>query len=72
MGLVGPFQGPIDYSCRMVRGRCPRLCCQRPFRAHQAHVPHTSAERPVQGQACAEAPDVAQIHTHVRSLKLVV
>ena len=32
-GVVGPFQGPISFCCRIVRGRCPRLRYESPFRA---------------------------------------
>ena len=39
MGGVGPFQGPVDSLCRIARGRCPRLRCQRPFRAQSGNTP---------------------------------
>ena len=56
MGLVGPFQGPINSICRMVRGRYPRLSYSRPFQG----------ACPCNGNLPAstnEAPDVAWILT---------
>src|SRR5271167_3467781 len=47
MGLVGPFQGPINSSCGTVRGRCPRLSYPLPFRA-PAYAMATYPRRPMQ------------------------
>ncbi len=58
MGLVGPFQGPINSFCRMVRGRYPRQSYPRPFQGacpRNGNLPASTNE----------APDVAWILTPV-------
>jgi hypothetical protein len=36
MGLVGPFQGPINSSCGIVRGALPTATLPAPFQARLA------------------------------------